>query len=909
MNSHNPFNTGGSGYTNDFRSADQLVDRIIGDAYHVVKEVYLALGNLTYIYNYLQKYGLIITVDSEEAIKDIPLSIGKFARIYSKSESAGYYFTDYLYVDDDTTGIRPNDPNATGSWISTKATGSNASFVRIWKYHAVADGETTIQLPTDMPIVGVQTIYVQGVRQDIGEGFTYNEGDATITLADELEAGNLVTVIIGITDPDMDIDIFAVLKGTDGASNIGTSTGDTVEERLTNLDSEVANLESEEGMSMLGSVSPRSGLRNVTTRYNGQSVLMKRAAEGGPVLNAIATHKPGLVAADDDYSTFITADGQVYQFDISAGIDFRLAGVLLTGSNAGKSIKKIVDTEVAKAIAAGSIDACKKVVLVSPLGNDDSTQLILDTDETFVIPSFMSLLHTGQVRYKFNGLTKPAFRICNEITGLTSSMSDFVDIQGADVIKGNGYLVDIAGPNPMTYDEWAATAVESRSAAAGIEFGNTYSSGSLLDCRDTNIENVLIRGFKGGLQWHGFDTYINTFKNLNLVSNEYSFYGPTADKSNSGEKIVFDGGVAGNCFRSHFYWNQVGMSMTFKSWSFDYAKENVIELRSSGRGNDFIYENCWFEGWGGFLIRQYPITDTWSFRKNKIGFYNSKIVGAKTSQSEWAPRRKIIFAPTDNNVIEFINTPIEWPSPPSEPQIALMGYTDDTIKYNKSKFSCPNNPYEDELLNYAYGLNGNGYKFSGTEGVSIKNSKDTATNISFDTNNNATGFAVEYGPVDEDGLRCVKITTTATTDLVVLNNKQLKVKAPQHTVVNAGLSIKMAAVTEGAVKFGMQLRAYNNPVSTANLTNGAVTKAYTLNGSLASDPYDVSSLLNATGTPLTTDKYVGVQISRMMAFDNTAATHFLPTITLTGFVGTIYVKLPVWWISNGSAPAAYSIEE
>lgn len=239
MNSHNPFNTGGSGCVNDFRSADQLVDRIIGDAYHVVKEVYLALGNLTYIYNYLQKYGLIITVDSEDAIKDIPLSIGKFARVYNKSESAGYYFTDYLYVADDTTGIPSNDPTATGSWVSTKATGSNASFVRIWKYHAVTDGETVIQLPTDMPIIGVQTIYVQGSRQDVGEGFTYNEGDATITLADELEAGNLVTVIIGVTDPDMDIDIFEVLKGNNGASGIGTLSGNTVQEVLDQLALEI----------------------------------------------------------------------------------------------------------------------------------------------------------------------------------------------------------------------------------------------------------------------------------------------------------------------------------------------------------------------------------------------------------------------------------------------------------------------------------------------------------------------------------------------------------------------------------------------------------------------------------------------------------------------------------------------
>lgn len=105
-------------------------------------------------------------------------------------------------------------------------------------------------------------------------------------------------------------------------------------------------LAASDGFSLLGSVSPRSGLRNVKTSYNGQSVLMKRAVTGGPVLNAIATHKPGMTAADDDYSTFITADGDVYQFDISAGIDFRLAGVLLDGSNAGACIKKIVDTEV-----------------------------------------------------------------------------------------------------------------------------------------------------------------------------------------------------------------------------------------------------------------------------------------------------------------------------------------------------------------------------------------------------------------------------------------------------------------------------------------------------------------------------------------------------------------------------------
>lgn len=119
-----------------------------------------------------------------------------------------------------------------GAWVST---GADASFVRIWKYRAVIDGETTIQLPTDIPVVNVQTIYVNGLRQDLNEGFTYNANNHTIILADELEAGDLVTVIIGIADLGTGIDIFAALKGTDGASNVGTSSGDSVQDVLDNL--------------------------------------------------------------------------------------------------------------------------------------------------------------------------------------------------------------------------------------------------------------------------------------------------------------------------------------------------------------------------------------------------------------------------------------------------------------------------------------------------------------------------------------------------------------------------------------------------------------------------------------------------------------------------------------------------
>lgn len=349
MNSHNPFNTGGDGgCTNDFRSADQLVDRIIGDAYHVVKEVYLALGNLTYIYNYLQKYGLIITVDSEDAIKDIPLSIGKFARVYNKSETAGYYFTDYLYVADDTTGIPSNDPTATGSWLSTKATGSNASFVRIWKYRAEADGITSIELPTDIPIVGVQTIYVEGVRQDINEGFSYNEGTATITLADSLEAGNLVTVIIGITDPDLDVDVFAILKNSDGASNIGTQSGETVQAALDSLQESVANVRTDfanyDGLKLIGQCKDVDTLRTIPG-VTGQRIFLKEYAEGSGLGGGMLIGISSSSRADDGVTFFRVNNSFGWARDVRNGICMQDGGAIGNASISGTTITGADDTD------------------------------------------------------------------------------------------------------------------------------------------------------------------------------------------------------------------------------------------------------------------------------------------------------------------------------------------------------------------------------------------------------------------------------------------------------------------------------------------------------------------------------------------------------------------------------------
>lgn len=245
MNSHNPFNTGGSCGPGDFNSRDQLVDRLIGDSYKVVKEVYLRLGQLEYFYNFLNTYHFIVPVASNEELRGLDYKSVIYARVYGKQESevVPYYYIDYLYVEGNLTGILPNESSPTGSWIAVGSSGSGSnSLNRTWFYTAEEDGQTVIKVPTDVTVTGVQVVYVSGQRQDINRGFSFNANTGEITLADALEKGEEVTAILGLYDPENDLDIFTILSGMDGATLIGTKDGKTVQDALEDIVQKLADL-------------------------------------------------------------------------------------------------------------------------------------------------------------------------------------------------------------------------------------------------------------------------------------------------------------------------------------------------------------------------------------------------------------------------------------------------------------------------------------------------------------------------------------------------------------------------------------------------------------------------------------------------------------------------------------------
>lgn len=74
--------------------------------------------------------------------------------------------------------------------------GGSGGTVITWEYNggSAIGGETQIVL--DVVVDSVSEIYIRGSRQQIGRGFTFDPSTSTITLADELEAGDDVVVVI-----------------------------------------------------------------------------------------------------------------------------------------------------------------------------------------------------------------------------------------------------------------------------------------------------------------------------------------------------------------------------------------------------------------------------------------------------------------------------------------------------------------------------------------------------------------------------------------------------------------------------------------------------------------------------------------------------------------------------------------
>ena len=207
MNAHTPFDAN-QDWTNPYcqnKSNDPMVDALLGNAYHVVRTVYCNLGNLKPIYDFLNKYGMVLGVQSETELKAISTS-ASYVRLYGFDNTLKRVVTDYLYVDGDRTGVIPDDPTATGSWILVATSNSDSGeddgegkatppyIPYSYNNGSAIGGETSIPVPVGT--VGVPMIVINGYTNLVGYGFTYDASSLTVTLAQALEPGDEVHLFL-----------------------------------------------------------------------------------------------------------------------------------------------------------------------------------------------------------------------------------------------------------------------------------------------------------------------------------------------------------------------------------------------------------------------------------------------------------------------------------------------------------------------------------------------------------------------------------------------------------------------------------------------------------------------------------------------------------------------------------------
>lgn len=155
-----------------------------------------------------------------------------------------------------------------------------------WYYTAVSEVQTVIPVPDDKNALDVQCIYIEGARQEPGRGFVFDKTAKTITLAEGIPLGLEISIILG-TYSDNPTDFPHTLASTNGASLVGTTSGQTVQQEIDTLKQASGNFS--------GALDP---------------ILSRLAGESG--LPMVGTFEAGATVTTASQSVGFKAEGKLY---------------------------------------------------------------------------------------------------------------------------------------------------------------------------------------------------------------------------------------------------------------------------------------------------------------------------------------------------------------------------------------------------------------------------------------------------------------------------------------------------------------------------------------------------------------------------------------------------------------------
>lgn len=672
------------------------------------------------------------------------------------------------------------------------------------------------------------------------------------------------------------------------------------------------DLSSPAGLSYIGKVSTVAALRQLEPPVSGCSVILARAVTGGPLLNAIVTHNPAPSdAIDDGYSRFVTPGGEVWDADISNGTNVFLAGYSDSLNNLAQCLNLIITHKVSKVISrtfvAGGVGS-KLIVPANPRA--DGVTTFVGT-AAIKVPTFIALhLPQGAILDYSAFNTETALVVSNEFPGLTQDMMfknngpGWGSGTGANAghneggIFANGAL--LKGGNTLSNLNFTTH--------PGLRVGNvTYPSGSYAHCSGARVFDLRVSGFAEGLRFGSVDTYIPWIRGCNFTFNNVgiatktAISGSTAQWANSGERMLIEKCLIADNFSHAISRDDRGDFFFLEGCNINYNGGDVVFFGPENLGK-VIISGGHVEGNSGGWIN--CPTRTTSAGENNLKMTGGVQLYVNSGVNDsYGGVRPMAFATTVRTVLDMDDFDIFCRAPyVNSAYSAWKPYNPSNLVRIRMKY--PNSGQTYRFLpsydgQYGYRIN-NVMLLTGTENANVPTTRGLSDFWCIKTGS-ATCVYGGAGDADADGLVPVKITLTSASENVQLLYSLAQYPARNTQHAHGFCSIKAASAT-GAVNVSAVARAIASVTRAVTAAPGAVTETENLYGVNQSSAQNIlTSLANPT-ISITANDYMGTQ---PLAVQLTGGQYSYLGFLFTGFVGTIYVKLPVWMFSDNHPSFGY----
>lgn len=659
-----------------------------------------------------------------------------------------------------------------------------------------------------------------------------------------------------------------------------------------------------DGFKYIGRCASIADLKQIVPTADGQTVLLEKYGPGCPTVNAYIRYDASdTTSAEDDIAIWVSSVGNYrWKAYLGNGYDLHLGGLLIDGSNFSTVAKKAINAIITQIVAAGRVNNVTRTIVVKPTGS----AAFFSLTEPVIVPTIISMVFYGS----------PFIWVPSTVPkGLKAGNDDYVNILTTDMFRsntswpngpmnqaignkcihcGDGGRITMMGPG---FDGITGfTGIKT----TGLVIGNETSCN--LDARDIVVEDVNIFGFYRGQVWGNYNTYMCGLNNFN-ISRCYNFTYQDEGTYNSGERFYMHNGTAGN-ITSHGMVVRGGGTFTMENFSMDFVGGDGYHFGPNA-AVEINHQTGHLEGIQGWIGAKETPTN---YSKCKLSITPAVRVDPRYGSNDYRGIRKMFDCPYvstyGKSLFVYFDATIETfeGTKPNSAYACFTGGPDATGLYFKRHAQRAPGP---RFLS--------SYDTISTPRVNASITAITTSAIStniIDTSgpNFAAiltgGGTIAYGTsadADSDGYIPFAITTTSTTDAVQLFSTA-RCRAPTpYTPLWATCSVKIGSAT-GSVVVTPQMANYlgYTPAATINTSTNVITSTLTPIQRAITSGYGIDMTAQLAGSTLTTSAYQGMMPSNVLGYWQ-GNDFFVPGLKFSGFVGTIYVKLPVWWfeVENG----------